>query len=658
MRRKSILQDMDLSTWPTVAYAALSGSEKSVFQVRRQALERYAQGESILLIEQATGINRRQLYRMLNRCLSTHADGRIYGFRALASYKRIASYVRITAPKVQGKGGGVGALEHLLERYPTLVTWLTQQIKRRVVVLDQTGTDVRLRTRLRGLARLHTEFLKQCRALGVTAIDYPFNTDSLGIRSLSERVKAEILRTFAHAARAAGASHLKGMPRHKDIFDAPAVTYPYQVVEFDGHRLDIRLKVEVRDPLGFDHAFEVERVWLLVIIDICTRAVLGYHLVLASEYSRYDVIKTIEKALEPHSIYSFTLPGLGYGPHGGFPTQHLPELAYATWEWMRLDNAKANLAQETLSALCEFVGCFTDAGPAYSPDERPYIERLFGSLANTMSSRLPGYTGSHPRDMRRALADPKGSLRLLVSLGELDELVESAIGSYNGMPHGGLNGRTPLEAMTHFIRDKQPPMQWLAEPQRRTMCLMQTAQKCTVRAYLNLGARPHINLHGVRYTSALLAASTSLIGAKLLIYLNADDMRTVRAFLPDGAELGVLTAQGAWGVVAHNLKLRQEIVKLRGSKRIRAAVDQNLIEDYIQTKLSEAKKSRKSATELSSALRMLASAPTHRTPPGLTRMPAESSDAVSSVREVNSPEKPAAKPAQPETLSIGTGHAF
>lgn len=126
----------------------------------------------------------------------------------------------------------------------------------------------------------------------------------------------------------------------------------------------------VRDPLGFDHEFEIERVWLLVIIDICTRAVLGYHLVLASEYSRYDVIKTIEKALEPHRTYHFTLPGLGYGPHGGFPSQQLPELAYATWEWMRLDNAKANLAQETLSALCEFVGCFADAGPAYSPDER------------------------------------------------------------------------------------------------------------------------------------------------------------------------------------------------------------------------------------------------------------------------------------------------
>jgi transposase InsO family protein len=93
---------------------------------------------------------------------------------------------------------------------------------------------------------------------------------------------------------------------------------PYQVVEFDGHRLDVRLKIVIRDPLGFEQEFEIERIWLLVIIDVCTRAVLGYHLVLSREYSRYDVIKTIEQALTPHRPRTFTLPDVGYGSAGGF----------------------------------------------------------------------------------------------------------------------------------------------------------------------------------------------------------------------------------------------------------------------------------------------------------------------------------------------------
>jgi len=67
--------------------------------------------------------------------------------------------------------------------------------------------------------------------------------------------------------------------------------------------------VVVRDHLGFEHEVKMARVWLLVIIDVCTRADLGHHIVLAREYSRYDVIKTIETALEPHRLFNFTIAG-------------------------------------------------------------------------------------------------------------------------------------------------------------------------------------------------------------------------------------------------------------------------------------------------------------------------------------------------------------
>ena len=70
----------------------------------------------------------------------------------------------------------------------------------------------------------------------------------------------------------------------------------------------------------------------------------------------------------------------------------LPELGYATWQWFKLDNAKANLADDVRHALAEFIGCFIDAGPPHTPDDRPYIERFFGSVAANLSSRLPGYT--------------------------------------------------------------------------------------------------------------------------------------------------------------------------------------------------------------------------------------------------------------------------
>jgi hypothetical protein len=69
--------------------------------------------------------------------------------------------------------------------------------------------------------------------------------------------------------------------------------------------------------------------------------------------SRYDVIRTIEAALEPHRQRDFTLPGVGYGALGGFPSGMLPELGFATWRWIKLDNAKANLSEDGRHALTD-----------------------------------------------------------------------------------------------------------------------------------------------------------------------------------------------------------------------------------------------------------------------------------------------------------------
>ena len=275
---------------------------------------------------------------------------------------------------------------------------------------------------------------------------------------------------------------------------------------------------------------------------------LGYHVSLNREYSRYDVIRTIENALAPHRPRQFTLPGVGYGASGGFPSGKLTELGYATWQWFKLDNAEANLAGDVQYALADFIGCLIDAGPAHSPDDRPYIERFFGTVASSLSSRLPGYTGTNARDIRRALADPKGNLRLYVSLDELEDLIEASLAQYNATPHNGLNGRTPLEAVEHSVRGRGAILNWLPEAKRRTLCLMHTPHTSTVRGYLDQGQRPHINFHGVRYTNTLLASTAAATWARsCACTTRARICAPCGPFADDGAEIGVLKAQGALG---------------------------------------------------------------------------------------------------------------
>ncbi len=108
-RRKPEFQTLDVATWPAVAYTEFDPETRRAFEARMQALIRYARGESLKQIEQCTGVNRRQLYRWLERALSPHPDGRPFGFRALVSYVRVAEYVRLSPVRISGERGSRGA---------------------------------------------------------------------------------------------------------------------------------------------------------------------------------------------------------------------------------------------------------------------------------------------------------------------------------------------------------------------------------------------------------------------------------------------------------------------------------------------------------------------------------------------------------------------
>lgn len=190
-------------------------------------------------------------------------------------------------------------------------------------------------------------------------------------------------------------------------------------------------------------------------------------------------------------------------------------------------------------------------------------------------------------------------------------------------------------------------LNWLPEAKRRTLCLMQTPRRTTVRGYLEQGQRPHINFHGVRYTNALLASTGVFLGRELRVYYNSQDLRTVRAFTADGAEIGMLKAQGAWGEIAHDLKLRQEIIRQRGRKRLSGAMSRDFLHLFVKRKLADAKRSRRAASELAHVLHALAAAPT-----SLSAAPGTHPEPIAAY-----PAAQATTRVEPERLRIGSGYA-
>lgn len=196
---RRIVREVDPSSWPTFDAAALTEPQRKAFLARRQAVELYVANTALSAIEASTSVTRCQLCRLLEHCLALHQDGRLFGWRALVPYARVADYRRIAKLQIKRDGSGtVGAFNVLLQGHPAIGDWITQQVhgKRR-------STDGRLRMRLRGLKH---DFLRLCRTLGLTAGDYPFNTERMGIRSLAAALRAECLRSFGRGARLAGAT--------------------------------------------------------------------------------------------------------------------------------------------------------------------------------------------------------------------------------------------------------------------------------------------------------------------------------------------------------------------------------------------------------------------------------------------------------------------
>lgn len=192
---------------------------------------------SVSSIEQKSGLHRKDIYRTFARCIARHPDGRIYGFRGAIPFIRTKSYER-TATVVKGaagQGDGTsGAFELLLSQYPDLKRFLDIATKRRS---QQAQGKYEVRQTAR---KIHKEFLKLCRELGITASEYPFNQDLLASRSLSAYIKKQSQQSFDIAATNAGADvntrrWSTSLERVK-----PGVTRPFQAVEFDGHKIDLR----------------------------------------------------------------------------------------------------------------------------------------------------------------------------------------------------------------------------------------------------------------------------------------------------------------------------------------------------------------------------------------------------------------------------------
>lgn len=563
MRRNEIPDSLsDPTIWPGVDPSALGTERRAIYQLREQAVHAYLLGTPLTQIERNFGVNRGTLQRLIERCLTPHVDGRIQGLRALIPHTRAKNYRRVVPALCKTKSAGLtGAMGQLFERIPQLSRIVEREIASGMLGLSQNE-------RLFGLRNLQLKLLAACREAGLTAIDYPFNQDEMGYRSLAiwMRKRLEVRLPIRPA------------PRIDDAWNASS--QPFSVVELDGHKLDLRVRVRFTDASGVRIDMECERLFVITLIDICTRVVLGWHLVAAPQYDHHDVLATLQDALTPrHKRKDFLIPGMHYLPGAGFVADVLPELAYACWDILKLDNAASHLTEDAFEPICRFVGCRLEAGPVGEPTGRPFIERFFGNLTDRMSRKVPGTTGRNPRDP----AGEHGRLlpaALLITFDELQELLDVTIANYHANAHDGLNGRSPLEALQLAIEHQRRPVRTLAKHLRARLHQLQSVHVSTVRGNVARSVTPYISLYGARYSNEVLQRTPGLLGQKIRVYIHPSDMREAWAYLPNGADLGKLTVLEGWRFSRHTLRLRKHILRERRLGKLKFAGEQDPVQIF------------------------------------------------------------------------------
>jgi len=548
---------------------------------------------SLKEIERATTVHRKQLYRLISRVLSKAPDGRIAGLRGLIPYKHMKEYERtanVPASSVLHGSAAAGAFMQLLNRYVALDKWLRKKVRER----NRPLRDGEMREVRKSIRALHREFINLCKKEGIERDAYPLNQDLLGYRSF----QSAILRI----SREQGGSHrrasefVSNSDQHEstDFKLWPVGDIPFRVVQFDGHKIDCRITLVIPDPFGLETLVELSRIWILVVIDVASRAILGYHLAVGVEYNKDDVAEALHASIVPHRKVKLTIPGLTVREGGGFPNEILPQLEYHRWNWFHFDSAKSHLAQDTLDRLTHVVGCWTISGRLGEPDDRAYIERFFGLLEQCGFHQIPGTVGSSPTDPVRRLADVGSNLPMLITLDQLEQMVEVLLANMNGESSSGLGGRTPLEALQYMIAKPEFLVQTLPSTKRHQLFLLKEATIKTVRG----SGVPHINFEGVRYTSDILASRPELIGRTLRIYYIARDIRRIHAFFADGAELGILVASRQWRITPHSIRLRKEIMRLHRLKLLKYDESDNPVEAYVKYKRAEAKDKRRAGNSL------------------------------------------------------------
>lgn len=299
-----------------------------------------------------------------------------------------------------------------------------------------------------------------------------------------------------------------GRKAARDRF-APAIgsleaPWPLSLVQIDHTLVDvIVVDSETREP--------IQRPWLTLAIDVCTRCVAGLHLSLEPPSATSVALCISHAALSKDAWLSER------GIEGEWPVRGIPER-------LHLDNAK-EFRSEALKRGCEQYGIGIDHRPVRTPHYGGHIERLIGTMMGKVHL-LPGTTFSNVQ----AKGDLDPSKSAVMTLDEVERWLGHAIvGVYHRELHRGI-GVPPLTAWQRGIVGDQQTLgrgepTAVSDPRRFLIDFLPIERR--------LVRRDGVTLHSIGYWADVLSTWIEYPD-RMIIRFDPRDLSRIYLLGPDG----------------------------------------------------------------------------------------------------------------------------
>lgn len=581
----------DTTKWDKPREKDIQGVEE--YRRRKKAVSAYLNGTPFATIKEDHSYSRSQVYRMLDRCLTVRPNGTIYGFYALIPGTSIKPYKRKLAinPELAAQTKGLaGAFTQLMAEHENLYRYVEKY------ALNVGGRSAAVISR-----EIRTVFLKKCAKVRAPN-QYPFNTEDRGARALVrfiERLREEFYTT--KKGEEDGNADLLQRPLTGQPSGAQQLR-PYEEVEHDGHNGDFYFVLKIKGRRGEWVYTTPMRLWLLLLIDRASRAILGYSYRLGStNYPAISVMRSFVHALTPWTPKALTLPQLAYKEGAGFPSGIAPRAHGRLMDFVCFDGAKANAAKITMQGLITVLGVTINYGRVRYPIARPFIERLNQTLETHGFRRLPiGFNPNGPKEEReRAL---KAASKYAVTEDELEEVIEVMLANYNADPHDDLVNRSPNEYICMWDSHAGSPLRRVENPEELARRILRLEFVKTVRGGGESRRAPYIEQWGARYTNDVLRKMTDSIGKKVRIVVDVDgDIRLIRAYLRRGRTefpLGILKAGAPWHLTPHTLEQRQMVRRANKVAKLVVKPGSDMMQTFKYVRQREAEERKAAANQL------------------------------------------------------------